>query len=86
MLIEAYKITLPMKMVCVKGKEGKTMERGKKCFRKKRRMANSIFSWLLTFAIVVSSASTAPGLGITSLAAENEVGGVKLSLPVKTMA
>ena len=50
------------------------MERGKKCFRKKHRMANSIFSWLLTFAIVVSSASTAPGFVITSLAAENEAG------------
>lgn len=54
------------------------MERGKKCFRKKSRVANSIFSWLLTFAIVVSSASTAPGFAITSLAAENEVGGGKI--------
>ncbi|MDE7132874.1 MAG: hypothetical protein K2O65_13950 [Lachnospiraceae bacterium] len=62
------------------------MESERNCFRKKRRMANSIFSWLLAFAIVVSSVSTAPGLGITSLAAENEVGGVKLSIPVKTTA
>lgn len=53
------------------------MEREKKFFRKKRRMASGIFSWLLAFAIVVSSVSTAPGFVMTSLAAENEVGGGK---------
>ncbi|MBD5525647.1 MAG: type I pullulanase [Lachnospiraceae bacterium] len=53
------------------------MEREKKFFRKKHRMANSVFSWLLAFAIVVSSVSTAPGFAMTSLAAENEVGGGK---------
>ena len=64
-----------MKMVKdSKRKEGKTMEKEKKFFRKKHRMANSLFSWLLAFAIVVSSVSAAPGLAITSLAAENELG------------
>lgn len=50
------------------------MQRKKKFFRKKRRMAASMFSWLLAFAIVVSSVSTAPGFAMTALAAENEVG------------
>lgn len=54
---------------------GKTMEREKKFFQKKRRMASGLFSWLLAFAVVVSSVSTAPGFAMTSLAAENEVGG-----------
>ncbi len=51
------------------------MQREKKFFRKKRRMAASMFSWLLAFAIVVSSVSTAPGFTMTALAAENEAGG-----------
>ena len=75
-----------MKMVKdPKRKEGKTMEKEKKFFRKKRRMASSVFSWLLAFAIVVSSVSTAPGLTITSLAAENEVGGVKPPIRMRVM-
>ena len=62
------------------------MERERKFFRKKHRMANSVFSWLLAFAIVASSVSTVPGFAITSLAAENEVGGgVKPSILVRVM-
>ncbi len=59
------------------------MQREKKFFRKKRRMAASMFSWLLAFAIVVSSVSTAPGFTMTALAAENEAGGVKMAIRLK---
>ena len=60
------------------------MQREKKFFRKKRRMAASMFSWLLAFAIVVSSVSTAPGFTMTALAAENEAGGGKNGYTVET--
>lgn len=50
------------------------MEKNKKFFQQRRRVVNSLFSWLLVFAMIISSVSAVPGAAMTALAAENEVG------------
>lgn len=57
------------------------MNRKKKFFQKRRRVVNSVFSWLLVFAMIISGISAAPGAAVTALAAENEVGEGMIARP-----
>lgn len=50
------------------------MDRKKKFFQKRRKVVNSVFSWLLVFAMIISSVSAVPGAVMTARAAENEAG------------
>ncbi len=50
------------------------MDRKKKFFQKRRKVVNGVFSWLLVFAMIISSVSAVPGAVMTARAAENEAG------------
>lgn len=62
------------------------MNREKKFFQKRRRAVNSVWSWLLVFAMIISSVPAAPGAAITAFAAGNETGEGAIAHPAESAA